>query len=507
MDKIRELLEKNIVRIECEISKPNIFIPYATSNAGTSYGSGFFISETHILTNHHVIRNSKKIYIYIPSIGKQPFEAELKCYNIDNDYAIIKIINYKNKSKLFNIGNSDTLKYGNKLFVSGFPLGSYNTNLKLVQGTVTGWERNRIQHDSQTNPGMSGGIILDCKYNIVGIHYMAIVGKNQTNTAYAIPINIIRIKKRLDLIKNKKECSINIENVHLGFETQKAHNILIDNIIKNKKLIKPNIGVIITEIYDNFKTEMKEGDIVYKIDDYIIDNYKEIHNKLNTINKLEYHYLTHYRDVGDKYTIIFYSAKKNKLIKETHKFKSKDELKQNKLVKYDFLKEIPKYVIFGGFILVELTLAHLKSFLKQGVFKIFCEYIKNKDNLKNNNLLIVSHTFQGTSIYKNKIIEIGSIIEEVNDIRLKSLQHYEDIILKNTNKYIKYKLHNKLIDVIDFKESIKNELQLSKDNNYPLTFVKKLLSKKLSSNRSKKISSNKSKKLTQSKSSKQISQN
>ena len=122
MDKIRKLLEKNVVRIECEISNPNIFIPYATSDSGSSYGSGFFISNTHIITNHHVIKNSKKIYVYIPSIGKKPFEAELMCYNIDNDYAIIEVKNYENKSKLFKIGNSDTLKYGNKLFVSGLSL-------------------------------------------------------------------------------------------------------------------------------------------------------------------------------------------------------------------------------------------------------------------------------------------------------------------------------------------------------------------------------------------------
>ena len=328
MDKLRNLLESNIVRIENEMSKPNIFIPYIESDSGTSYGSGFFISDNYILTNYHVINNSKKLYIYIPIYGKNPFEGEIMCYNIDNDYAIIKVNNYKNKSKLFKVGNSDTLKYGNSIYVAGFPLGSINTNLKLVNGTVTGWERNRIQHNSQTNPGMSGGVILDKNFNIVGIHYMAMVGKNQTNTSFAIPINIIKIKHRLNMLKAKKEKNITIKNVHLGFETQKTHSIIIDNIIKNKKLIKDNIGVLVTEIYDNFITEMKDGDILYKVDDFVIDNYKEIYNKFNTMNKLEYQYLTHFKDINEKYSITFYSVKHNKLITEKHIFRSKDELKK-----------------------------------------------------------------------------------------------------------------------------------------------------------------------------------
>ena len=147
-----------------------------------------------------------------------------------------------------------------------------------------------------------------------------------------------------------------------------------------------------------------------------------------------------------------------------------------------------------------MTLDHLKIFLSRGIFKIFCEYIKNKNNLKNNNLLVVSHVFNGTDVSKNKIIREGSILEEVNNIKLKSLNHYKTIILENKHKYLKFKQNNKLIEVIDFKNSLKNEIILSENNNYPLdSFVKTLLINNFSSNKSKKIPNSKNSKKSKSK--------
>ena len=193
--------EKVVVRIECENVQQDINIPFEQKIYGNSFGTGFFISPEYILTNHHVIQKSKKIYINIPYIGKQTFLATIISYSISNDYAILKIINYTNKNKLFKLGDSDKLKEAEKLFVIGFPLGNINPNLKIVSGMMTGWERNKIQHDTTTNPGMSGGVILNSSNEMIGIHIGVITGKNWRNTAYAIPINVVNISRRLNMIK------------------------------------------------------------------------------------------------------------------------------------------------------------------------------------------------------------------------------------------------------------------------------------------------------------------
>ena len=198
-----KISNNNIVRIVCDNIIQNIMLPYQKQSNGISYGSGFFITKTHILTNHHVIEHAINIYINIPIFGKKSFIGKLACYSIDHDYAIIEIQNYINNTKLFKLGDSNTIKTGEKIKVGGFPLGNINPNLKIVDGVVSGWERNKIQHDTNTNPGMSGGVILNNKNEAIGIHIGVITGRGWTNTPYAIPINIIKISKKINLLKKK----------------------------------------------------------------------------------------------------------------------------------------------------------------------------------------------------------------------------------------------------------------------------------------------------------------
>ena len=124
---VLDLAEKNVVRIECENVIQNIMIPYQKKTMGNSFGSGFFISNNHILTNHHVIETSTKIFINIPYVGKQTYIATLVCYSIENDYAILEIKEYENKHKLFN---------GSKVTVTG-PLDDTRPLFLIISSTLT----------------------------------------------------------------------------------------------------------------------------------------------------------------------------------------------------------------------------------------------------------------------------------------------------------------------------------------------------------------------------------
>lgn len=474
--KLLDIANKNVVRIQCDNIIQNIMIPYQKISKGISFGSGFFISKNHILTNHHVIEYAMNIYINIPYLGKKQFNAKLACYSIENDYAIIEIENYNNSNKLFKIGDSHNIQAGEKLKVCGFPLGNINPNLKIVDGVVSGWERNKIQHDTNTNPGMSGGLILNSKNEAIGIHIGVISGKGWTNTAYAIPIKVINVKNRINMLKRNKKYPIIIKNPVFGFKTQISHNELIRSIISDNKYIKDGMGVVVTNIFCKFNTKMKPGDILFKVKDHLVDNYKDINFQYNKENKITYEFLTNYNDIDNKYEIIYYSKSSNKIIKETHEFKDKSFYFKYQLNDVNFINEQIQYINYGGLVVTYLTNSHFTSFNESKQLNLVYKLIKykNKSKLntcnndtKMNNVLIVTHVYPSTLIYKNKIINVGSVIKKVNNKNVNTLNEYIKEI-KKSKKYAIITLDNNKIDIMDLHNVDKLNIVLSKLYNYPL---------------------------------------
>ena len=69
-------LTSNIVKIIANNVTINWFKPYKTDEETESIGTGFFIDlDGYIVTCAHVVIDAIKIWITIPSIGKEKFEA------------------------------------------------------------------------------------------------------------------------------------------------------------------------------------------------------------------------------------------------------------------------------------------------------------------------------------------------------------------------------------------------------------------------------------------------
>ena len=66
----------SLVRIVSDIVEFDWYKPYKKGRSYSSVGTGFFIDNNgYILTCAHVVENSIKISIVIPSIGKDKFDA------------------------------------------------------------------------------------------------------------------------------------------------------------------------------------------------------------------------------------------------------------------------------------------------------------------------------------------------------------------------------------------------------------------------------------------------
>jgi S1-C subfamily serine protease len=150
----------------------------------------------HILTNHHVVANAQKLEVTLADGSKWP--AKLIGSDPDNDLAVIKIEAPKEKLKVIPMGDSKSLRIGQKVLAIGNPFGLQRT---LTTGIISSLGRtirsevgtlieDVIQTDAAINPGNSGGPLLNSEGEIVGIN-SAIISPTggSVGIGFAIPVN------------------------------------------------------------------------------------------------------------------------------------------------------------------------------------------------------------------------------------------------------------------------------------------------------------------------------
>jgi len=159
-------------------------------------GSGFIFEHEGnklILTNAHVVGGADRLTVSLASGAE--FEAEKLGIHPDYDIAVIKPINPPANLTALSLGDSESVRVGQRVIALGNPFGFDNTaTMGIVSaiGTrrIKGQDRYVIQTDASINKGNSGGPLVDLGGNAIGINY-AIFSPTATNLGigFAIPIN------------------------------------------------------------------------------------------------------------------------------------------------------------------------------------------------------------------------------------------------------------------------------------------------------------------------------
>ncbi len=163
---IYEEVRPSVVRISSAVAQ----------SAGT--GTGIAIDdEGHILTNNHVINGAVKIEVRFSDGSTSP--ADLVGSDPAKDLAVIKVTDPTVDLVPADFGDSDDLRVGDTVLALGHPFSLEGT---LTQGIVSALDRTyatggstrpirgMIQTDAAVNPGNSGGPLLNCRGEVVGIN-------------------------------------------------------------------------------------------------------------------------------------------------------------------------------------------------------------------------------------------------------------------------------------------------------------------------------------------------
>jgi len=457
---------KSIVRIQSHIAEFNFIQPYKSLHDAQSIGTGFFINNKgYILTCAHVVSNSVKIWITIPSFGKDIYIAKVISFYPEMDIAILKTTDIKIKNFL-KLGNSDNIFPGETVNAIGYPMGQ--DKVKFTKGIISGRQDNSIQTDTPLNPGNSGGPLMNEKNEVIGINFAGISPEKSENVGFVIPINLFKsVQKKM--LSNKHTIlykpAMGIEYQHINDEIQhyykmnKQTGVLVKNISKNSTLYK----------------YLEPKDIILKIDDYDLDNFGEANVEWNNEKVAINNILPRYNiDDTIKLEIWKHQTHNRKTIK--YKLQSSKDI-FSIIEKYPYFEDI-HYLVFGGLVLVELTLNHIVQFIDN------LPYLSKYTNLVNRDepAIIITNIFPGSKLNQLNVLNNGDILTKINNKNVTTIEECINIIKQKVSNdgIIKFESNRSSIAILSLDTILKEEEFLSQNFHYPLSEVYHFLVKKKS---------------------------
>jgi serine protease Do len=295
-------------------------------------GSGFVYDKLgHIVTNFHVVDGSKNNKVYVTFLDGVSYEGDTIGTDPYSDLAVLKLSkvdkNISSKLVPLELGNSSTIRIGQKVVAVGNPFGLSGS---LSEGIISGLGRlmpagdnggspqnpfdkpqimkpvpsfsipDIIQTDAAINPGNSGGPLIDMNANVIGINTAIFSNTGvYSGIGFAIPSNFLTKIVPL-LIKNGEydHPYIGINGFDITPEIAKLLNLseavgfLVVNVTddgpaKLAGILGGNKSMLINGLPIEFG-----GDIITEID-------KKPVRKVDDILS----YLENYKRIGDNVTL------------------------------------------------------------------------------------------------------------------------------------------------------------------------------------------------------------
>ena len=367
------------------------FSPKMEMRPAQSTGSGVIINEKgYIVTNNHVVQDADIVEVTLHD--NRSFKAEVIGTDPDTDIALIKVAQEGLPHLAF--VDSDKTKVGEWVLAVGNP---FNLNSTVTAGIISAKGRSInilsrnaeqntaiesfIQTDAAINPGNSGGALVDLQGGLIGIN-TAIASPTGAYAGYgfAVPANIVS-KIVEDLLKfgivQRGWLGVSIQNINS--ELVKEHDLKVTD------------GAYVAGFADQSAAKsagIKEGDVIVKIDN----------TPIHSSNALTEH--IGLRRPGDKINVVVNREGKELSFQVTLK---------NRAGSVDAVKaETNK-----GMASLGITLENAEP----GVLK--------KLDLKNG---VKIKTIGPGKMAKYTDIREGFIVTKINDVPVKSVKEFEEIL-------------------------------------------------------------------------------
>ena len=246
-------------------------------------GTGIIVStDGYILSNEHVT-GSKYSKCYVTLENGNTYDGTVMWSDSNIDLSITKI-NAKNLEEV-TLGNSQNTRIGETVYAIGNPIGyefrrtvtsgiisAKNRTIKIEENDEASYMTDLIQTDATINPGNSGGPLITPNGEVIGINTVKI--SSAEGIGFAIPIDIVK-----PIIESFKTTG-NFQEAQIGIYAYDREVIPYLN-----KSLSFEKGIYIAQITKNGpadNTELKEGDIITKIDDIELSTMNDLRKYIYT---------------------------------------------------------------------------------------------------------------------------------------------------------------------------------------------------------------------------------
>lgn len=163
-------------------------------NERTAHGAGVIIKSSGIiLTNAHVVDEMENITVILQD--GTSYAGTVLYSDTESDLAEVKI--NKIGLKAIELANTEDIVVGKTVIAIGTPLSlsMRNTATRGIisgNGVKTSSPYRLIQFDAASNPGNSGGALINTKGQLIGINSSKYVGVGIEGASFAIPIDTVK---------------------------------------------------------------------------------------------------------------------------------------------------------------------------------------------------------------------------------------------------------------------------------------------------------------------------
>ena len=264
-------------------------------------GSGIIIGENEtellIVTNYHVVSDSKELSVYfsfdedtvLEGEKENVVSAKIKGYDSKKDLAVISVQlsdipnETKGKISIATLGDSSKLKVGEQVVAIGNALGygqsvttgivsALDREVKLTSNNGEIISNLLIQTDAAINPGNSGGALLNMRGEVIGINSAKLAAQEVEGMGYAIPITAVESiigdlmnKETRDKVDKEKAGYLGVNIISVTAEAAKMYEL--------------PVGVYVKSVVEGSAAEkagIKAGDVIIKVDGSSVASAEEL---------------------------------------------------------------------------------------------------------------------------------------------------------------------------------------------------------------------------------------
>jgi S1-C subfamily serine protease len=421
-------IQNSLVRITSTEVEPDYRAPWNSGAIQRGIGAGFVIEGSRILTNAHIVSNSR--YITVEREGDpNKYPASVLFIAHDCDLAMLQVASsnfFKNMTPL-RFGGIPQLE--STVSAYGYPIGG--ERMSVTTGIVSRIDFQLYTHSvvdqhltvqisAQINPGNSGGPVMQ-NGKVVGVAFQGYSGDVAQGVAYMIPTPVIR-----RFLKDVEDGQYD-KYVDLGITWSKLQNPAQRRFLGLKD---DGRGVLVNTVVaaGTAAKYVKSGDVLLAVDDHPIgaDAFVELEGE-----RVEMPEVVERKFKGDKVKLDILRDKKP-LTVTVELGTVWPYLIQGHT--YDLR---PRYVVYGGLIFQPLSLDMLAAYQSTDlrIRHYFDYFVSEQIYLQHPEVIILTNILPDpTNTYLTSYR--ASIVNEINGRKIRTLEDLAKAFAETPDRFV-----------------------------------------------------------------------